>query len=182
MSAGRPFRPAFLTIALAFATCTERAPGRADTVTRVVPAAETAQDTGAASRAVTSAALALDGGGLRIVLEPSGSARPIPFGEPRASVVEPVSRRRNGRQPEMAENLECRATVATWPACGMQRWFTPDAAPQFIGWSPGSCLTIPCLADTIRGLRLPVAGRTRVMRVCSAVGPLLCPSRLAGIH
>ena len=131
----RPCRPACLTIALAFAACTERAPVRADTVTRVAPVAETAQDTDAASSAGTSAVLALDGEGLRILLMPSGSARPIPFGEPRASVVEQVSRLRNGQQPEMAENLECRATVATWPASGLQLWFTPDAAPQFIGWS-----------------------------------------------
>jgi len=133
----RPCRPAFLIVALGVAACTERAPIRADTATRVAPATETAQDTGAASRAVTSAVLALDGEGLRIFLEPSGSARPIPFGEPRASVVEQVSRLRNGQPPEMAENPECRATVATWPASGLQLWFTPDATPRFIGWSLG---------------------------------------------
>ena len=133
----RPCRPAFLTIALAFVACTERAPVRADTLTRVAPAADSAQDTGAASRAMTSAVLVLDGEGLRIVLEPSGSARPIPFGESRASVVEQVSRLRNGQQPEMAENLDCRATVATWAASTLQLFFTPDAAPQFIGWSLG---------------------------------------------
>jgi hypothetical protein len=143
----RPSRPAFLTIApafalafaLAFAACTERAPVRADTVTRVAPATDTAQDTaqdtGAASGAVTSAVLVLDGEGLRILLKPSGSARPIPFGTPRASVVEQVSRLRSGQQPEMAENLDCQATVATWPASGLQLWFTTDATPQFIGWS-----------------------------------------------
>ncbi len=86
---------------------------------------------------MTRAVLVLDGEGLRIVLEPSGSARPIPFGESRASVVEQVSRLRNGQQPEMAENLECRATVATWAASTLQLYFTPDAAPQFIGWSLG---------------------------------------------
>jgi len=143
----RPSRPAFLafalTFALAFAACTERAPVRADTVTRVAPATDTArdtardtaQDTGAASRAVTSAVLALDGEGLRILLEPSGSARALPFGTPRASVVEQVSRLRAGQQPEMAENLDCQATVATWPASGLQLWFTTDASPLFIGWS-----------------------------------------------
>jgi len=129
----RPRRPAFLIIAFGVAACTERAPVRADTATRVAPAAETAPNTVAAPSAV----LALDGEGLRIFLEPSGSARPIPFGEPRASVVEQVSRLRNGQQPEMAENPECRATVATWPASGLQLWFTPDTTPQFIGWSIG---------------------------------------------
>jgi hypothetical protein len=138
-----------LTIALVFAACTERAPIRVDTVTRVAPAAETAEDTGAANSAVTGAVLALDGEGLRILLQPSGSARPIPFGEPRASVVEQVSRLRNGQQPEMAENLECRATVATWPGSGLQLWFTPDSAPRFIGWSLGGRARTDATAPTV---------------------------------
>jgi hypothetical protein len=84
------------------------------------------------------AVLALDGDGLRVFLRPSGSARPIPFGEPRGSVIASVGRLQRNEQPQLTENLDCRATVATWPATGLQLWFSADSAPRFIGWSLGS--------------------------------------------
>ncbi|WP_310570978.1 hypothetical protein [Gemmatimonas sp.] len=52
-------------------------------------------------------------------------------------------------QPEVAENLECRATVATWPASGLQLWFTSDAAARFIGWSLGGRAPTDSSAPTL---------------------------------
>lgn len=135
-------------------SCTERAPVRGDTAVHVEPVATSAPPvvdaavtpatpvadsvaTPAAPVADSGAVLALDGEGLRVFLLPSGSARLIPFGEARSKVIAIVSRLRNGREPEVATNLECRLTVATWPATGLQLWFTPDPAARFVGWSLG---------------------------------------------
>ncbi|QJR37589.1 hypothetical protein HKW67_19745 [Gemmatimonas groenlandica] len=96
--------------------------------------------TPAAPAADSGAVLALDGEGLRVFLQPSGAARLIAFGDARSVVVATVTRLRGGIQPEIAENLECRATVATWPTSGLQLWFTSDSADsaaRFIGWSLG---------------------------------------------
>jgi hypothetical protein len=135
-------------------SCTERSPGRGDTAVHVEPIATSAPPvveagatlaapvvdsvaTPAAPGADSGAVLALDGEGLRVFLQPSGSARLIAFGESRSAVLAIVSRLRNGRDPELAANRECRATVATWPASGLQLWFSPDSAARFIGWSLG---------------------------------------------
>lgn len=139
----RPRRPACLILTLAFLACTERSPAPGDTAARVepgaAPAPRVAQSgaTPAAQVADSGAVLALDGEGLRVFLLPSGSARLVPFGELRPVVVATVSRLRGGMRPEVTENLECRATVATWPASGLQLWFTSDSAARFIGWSLG---------------------------------------------
>ena len=123
---------ACLIVALAIPACAERAAVPADTAARDAPGAI------AGTRPADSAAvLALDGEGLRAFLVPSGSSRLISFGESRAVVVAAVSRLQDGQQPEMAENPECRATVATWPASGLQLWFTSDTTARFIGWSLG---------------------------------------------
>ena len=128
---------------LAFLACTERSPAAGDTVARAdlrAARAPPVADSGATlvtPAADSSAVLALDGEGLRVFLRPSGSVRFIPFGESRSLVVARVSRLRNGQQPELAENHDCRATVATWTASGLQLWFTRDATARFIGWSLG---------------------------------------------
>ncbi|WP_309673554.1 hypothetical protein [Gemmatimonas sp.] len=92
-------------------------------------------------------------------------------------------------QPEVAENLECRATVATWPASGLQLWFTSDSAARFIGWSLGGRAptdsTVPKLT-TPSGIGL---GSTRaaldsayVVRVArSSLGVEFSAGGLAGI-
>ena len=135
-------------------SCTERSPVPGDTAVHVepittsatpvvdagaTPAAPVADSvaTPAAPGADSGAVLALDGEGLRVFLQPSGSARLIPVGESRSAVLAIVSRLRNGRDPELAANRECRATVATWPASGLQLWFSPGSAARFIGWSLG---------------------------------------------
>lgn len=122
-------------LSIALLACTERKPAPVDTA--------------AAPVADSGAVLALDGEGLRVFLQPSGSARPIAFGDPRAAVVTTVSRLQRGMQPEVAENLECRATVATWPASGLQLWFSSDSAARFIGWSLGGRAPTDSTASTL---------------------------------
>jgi hypothetical protein len=132
-----------LILTLVCLACAERSPALSDTTARAEPgAAAVAPVAHSAVAPLTPApdsspVLALDGEGLRIFLRPSGSARLVAFGETRAVVIELVSRLRQGEQPEVAENRDCRATVATWPASRLQLWFSPDAAPRFIGWSLG---------------------------------------------
>lgn len=151
---------ACLLLMLTVLSCTERSPVPGDTAVHVEPIATSAPpvvDAGATPAAPVAdsvatpatpatpaapgpdsgAVLALDGEGLRVFLQPSGSARLIPFGEARSAVLAIVSRLRNGRDPELAANRECRATVATWPASGLQLWFSPGSAARFIGWSLG---------------------------------------------
>lgn len=120
-----------VSLALALLACAEPPPPRDDSSRG--DAAATARPPGDTARAV----LALDGEGLRAFLRPSGSARPIPFGEPRASVLATVGRLQDGARPALTPNEECRATVATWPATGLQLWFTTGSAPRFVGWSLG---------------------------------------------
>ncbi len=115
-----------------------------DTVARVTP-----DSTPTAPVADSGAALALDGEGLRVFLLPSGSSRLVAFGEARSTVVAAVSRLRGGVQPDVAENLECRATVATWPASGLQLWFSSDSAARFIGWSLGGRAPTDSTAPTL---------------------------------
>ena len=138
-----PRSPACLLLTLAVLSCTERAPVRGDTAVHVEPVATSATPaadsvaTPAAPATDSGAVLALDGEGLRVFVLPSGSARLIPFGEARSEVIAIVSRLRNGRDPEVVTNHECRSTVATWPGSGLQLSFTPGPAGRFIGWSLG---------------------------------------------
>lgn len=160
---------ACLLLMLTALSCTERSPVPGNTAVHVEPVATSAPpivDSGAtavtpvvdsvatlgAPGADSAAKLALDGEGLRVFLLPSGSARLIPFGEARSAVLAIVSRLRNGRDPELAANRECRATVATWPASGLQLWFTADSAARFIGWSLGGRAPAD---STIPGLTTP---------------------------
>lgn len=127
---------------LAFLSCTERSPVPGDTALRldsVRTSASPVVDSSISTAPVadSGAVLALDGEGLRVFALPSGAARLVPFGEPRKEVVALVSRLRSGRDPEMAANRDCNATVATWPASGLQLWFTPDPGSRFVGWSVG---------------------------------------------
>ena len=187
-------------------SCTERSSVPRDTAVRVEPVATSAPpvvdsgaraaapvaDSGARAAAPVAdsgAVLALDGDGLRVFVVPSGSARVIPFGESRPVVVATVSRLRHGRHPQMAANRDCRATVATWPASGLQLWFTPDPEARFVGWSVGGRApadsTIPRLT-TPSGIGL---GSTRaalesvyVVRVArSSLGVEFSTGGLAGL-
>ena len=118
--------------ALAFLACAEPAPVPVDSTAR-------AENTPASAAHVPDSAgvLTIEGEGLRVFLVPSGSARPILFGEPRSAVLAAVTRVQQGQRPELAENVECPATVATWPVSGLQLLFTPDSGARFIGWSLG---------------------------------------------
>ena len=144
-----------LILTLVCLACAERSPAPSDTTARAAPgAAAVAPGAHAAAVPVTPAAdsspvLALDGEGLRVFLRPSGSARLVAFGETRAAVIAVVSRLRQGEQPEVAENRDCGATVATWPASGLQLWFSADSAARFIGWSLGGGARADSLARTL---------------------------------
>ncbi len=81
--------------------------------------------------------------GLRLVLVPSGSTRPLPFGTSRQHVLEVVTASVHRDAPELGENIDCRATVATWRTAGLQLWFATDTAAQFIGWSLGGGAIAP---------------------------------------
>ncbi len=89
-----------------------------------------------------AARLAVDAEGLRLVLVPSGSTRALPFGTPRRRLLEMLTASVHGDAPELGENIDCRATLATWRATGLQLWFAKDTAARFIGWSLGGHGTI----------------------------------------
>lgn len=100
--------------------------------------------------AVDSAYLALEGGGLRVFLRSTGSARPLPFGTPSAD-ARSVLRAVLGTEPtERGENVDCGVEYARWED-GLMTWFANGA---FVGWSleRGSTLT------TVSGIGL---GATR---------------------
>ncbi|MBA2292811.1 MAG: hypothetical protein H0W15_10200 [Gemmatimonadales bacterium] len=82
-----------------------------------------------------AALLAVEAEGLRLVLVPSGSTRQLPFGTPRRRLLEMVTASVRGEAPELGENIDCRATVASWRTSGLQLWFATDTAARFIGWS-----------------------------------------------
>ncbi len=85
-----------------------------------------------------SAALALDGEGLRVFLLPGGTVRPVPFGTPEAAALRVMERVR-GSGVERGENLACRASYVSWDD-GLTVWFVRG---RFVGWSlrGGSVLT-----------------------------------------
>lgn len=186
---------ACLLLILTFVSCNERAPVPGDTAVRMNSVATSASPvvdssaTTATPVADSGAVLALDGEGLRVFVLPSGSARLVPFGEPRRKVVALVIRLRGGRDPEMAANRECNATVASWPSSQLQLWFTPEPESRFVGWSVGGRApadsTIPRLT-TPSGIGL---GSTRaalesvyVVRVArSSLGVEFSTGGLAGL-
>ncbi len=108
-----------------------------DTTSRAAPAVTTSPPAVPAATVDTSpdARLALEGEGLRLVLVPSGSTRPLPFGTPRRRLLDVVTASVYGDAPELGENIDCRATVATWRKTGLHLWFANDTAARFIGWS-----------------------------------------------
>ncbi len=147
--------------------CDGGAPGADTTET---PAGESTAVTGmdtsttptsAASRpaAVDSAYLALEGGGLRVFLASTGSARPLPFGTPSAD-ARSVLRAVLGTEPTgRGENVDCGVEYARWED-GLMTWFANGA---FVGWSleRGSTLT------TVSGID-PEAFRTAVVEELEA--------------
>jgi hypothetical protein len=75
--------------------------------------------------------LALEGEGLRGFAVPSGSARPVPFGSPRAAVLDFLQAIYGSPPREQGENLDCGAEFAGWKD-GLTVWFAED---RFVGWS-----------------------------------------------
>lgn len=138
-----PRRCAHLILLVTLIACTERTPPPADAPASSAPDAVPSEagaptDTTSAAPAVdTSVALALDGEGLRVIRVATGSTRLVAFGEERAVVIDATRRLLGGSSPVMTDNLDCPATVATWPANKLQLWFAADAAARFIGWSLG---------------------------------------------
>ncbi len=111
--------------------------------------------------------LALDGEGLRIFNVASGAARPIPFGTAKTETMRIIETVLAAAPTEQGENLDCRATRATW-ADGLTAWFTDD---RFVGWSLGD--DSPTLT-TAAGLTV---GSTRVA-LESAYAADIAPSTL----
>ncbi len=100
--------------------------------------------------AADSAYLALEGGGLRVFLAATGSARPLPFGTPSADAMSVLSAVFGTEPTERGENVDCGVEYARWEN-GLMTWFANGA---FVGWSleRGSTLT------TVSGIGL---GATR---------------------
>lgn len=113
-------------------------------------------DTPAAS--VATAALALDGEGLRIFKLLGGSSSLLPFGQAKVDTLTTLTTLR-GAPKTQAENIDCGATNAVW-ADGLTGWFARD---KFAGWSVGSSAsgTASTALATAGGLRLG-ATRTEV--------------------
>ncbi len=109
-------------------------------------AARAPRDTAAMAPAAVDtshAELAVDGEGLRLVLVRSGATRPLAFGASRRVILAAVTASHHGEAPELGENIDCRATVATWRTTGLQLWFATDRAERFIGWSLGGVTAAP---------------------------------------
>ncbi len=103
------------------------------------PAAAEARVAGSAgpekgAPAVGTAAIALDGEGLRVFAIPSGSSRLIAFGTARADAVSMLAAVQGGPPVEEGENIDCGATLVVWPD-GLTTWFMSG---QFVGWSVGA--------------------------------------------
>lgn len=75
--------------------------------------------------------LAVDGDGLRLFDASSGSARPLPFGLPRAEVVRIMTRVLEAEPRETGENEECGVRYVNWDQ-GITLHFARD---DFVGWS-----------------------------------------------
>jgi hypothetical protein len=125
---------------LALLACCTDPPGDDEPAAAPAPAAMPARaSTPAPATASDSAAIALEGDGLRIFIIPSGSARPIPFGTPAADVIALLTKILGSPPREEGDSPECGGRFATWSA-GLTTWFTRGA---FAGWhvSDGSRLT-----------------------------------------
>lgn len=85
------------------------------------------------------AALSLEGEGLRVFLEGSGSARPVPFGTSRDRTMRILTRVQDQGPVEEGENPDCGVHYASW-GNGLVVVFARD---EFAGWSVarGSTLT-----------------------------------------
>jgi len=106
----------------------------ADSVITIAPPPAMDVDSSAPA-AVTRAKLAWEGEGLRLFLEPSGAARPVPFGRPMAEVIATLTAVQGsdgGTPPVQLENADCGAIAATWASTGLTAWF---ARQRFVGWS-----------------------------------------------
>ncbi len=86
-----------------------------------------------------SAFVALEGGGLRVFLASTGSARPLPFGTASADATRVLSAALGGAPVEQGVVVDCAAEYARWDD-GLTVWF---ADGRFAGWSldRGSALT-----------------------------------------
>ncbi len=102
-------------------------------------AALPASDSGEAAEAAAEAeatqkplALSLDVDGLRLIIKETGSARPLPFGEPRARVETALGNAVTA-SPERSENGECPAGPMAFTDYGdLSLHFIND---RFVGWS-----------------------------------------------
>ena len=106
------------------------APAQAEPVTDSRPAPSAA----ATSEPAADPRLAVDGEGLRWFLQPSGSARPVPFGRPESEVLTSLERVRG--PAERGTNQDCGAgpvQVASW-SDGLSVIFQND---RFVGWGLG---------------------------------------------
>jgi len=122
--------------------------------------------------------VALEGGGLRVFLASTGSARPLPFGTSSADATRLLSAALGGAPVEQGVVADCAAEYARWED-GLTVWF---ADGRFAGWSlgRGSALTT---ADGL-GLgttrsALEAAREITVMR--SSLGEEFTTGGLAGL-
>lgn len=116
---------------LALAGCDE-APGNgspADGVPDVVGDAP-ADSATARPDPAASAALAIEGDGLRVFVVSTGSARPIPFGTSAHAALD-VLARVQGEPFERSENDDCAIVYASWRD-GLTIWLQRE---RFVGWS-----------------------------------------------
>lgn len=73
----------------------------------------------------------LEGDGLRIMMIPSGSARPLPFGTPEADAIAALTRIEGGSPREEGFVPDCGVRFATWDD-GLTTYFMDG---RFAGWS-----------------------------------------------
>lgn len=79
------------------------------------------------------ATLALDGEGLRVFNNASGSSSLIAFDLSEAEAMQRMEKVLGGSPAEQGENIDCGATLATW-SNGLTTWFSRG---RFVGWSAG---------------------------------------------
>ncbi|GEM_PF-5899361 len=78
----------------------------------------------------SSAALALDGEGLRILRAPSGSSRALPFGTSAADILAIIERAQGAPPREDGYIEDCALRFATWEG-GLTTYFSDG---RFVGW------------------------------------------------
>jgi hypothetical protein len=105
--------------------------GKTPTNAKLFPDSNPARGAGATTEQALDPRLAVEGEGLRWFLQPSGSARPVPFGGPEMEVLGSLEKIRG--PAKIGVNQDCGAgavRIATWPD-GLSVIFQDN---RFAGW------------------------------------------------